>query len=94
MSSLVLSPKEVAYAFHLPLTALVSPARLRAHQFRNGEPYWAITVTDLIDDGKVDWSSDPAQRDEIGGGRGGSLEVWGLTGWYLSLWSKVINVYR
>ncbi|KAI0060981.1 hypothetical protein BV25DRAFT_1992516 [Artomyces pyxidatus] len=95
LSSLVLSPKEVAYAFHLPFTAMVAPRRLREHQFRGGQPYWAISVADLIrSDGKVEWETDPLQRDEIGAGRGGSLEVWGLTGWYLSLCLRALAIYQ
>ena len=31
--------------------------------------------------------------DEIGAGRGG-LEVWGLTGWYLSLLMRALEIYR
>lgn len=31
--------------------------------------------------------------DEIGGGKAGRLEVWGLTGWYLNLLMKALNIY-
>lgn len=30
-------------------------------------------------------------EDELDGGR---IEVWGLTGWYLSLLMKILRVYR
>ncbi|KAI0041052.1 hypothetical protein FA95DRAFT_1453000, partial [Auriscalpium vulgare] len=93
LPSLKLSPREVAYAFHLPFSALTSPARLRAHQFRGQQPYWAITVSDLVgDENTVEWVNDPQQRDEIGGGQDGRLEVWGLTGWYLSLFMKAMHI--
>ncbi|THH13444.1 hypothetical protein EW146_g6772 [Bondarzewia mesenterica] len=94
MSSLSISHPEVANAFHLPFSEMISPARLRTHLFRGDEPCWAITVSDIVDQEGVGWASDPAQRDEIGGDRGERLEVWGLTGWYLSLLMKVFEVYR
>ncbi|KAA1468808.1 hypothetical protein DENSPDRAFT_834252 [Dentipellis sp. KUC8613] len=94
MSSLKISQPEVAHAFHLPFSSMISPARLRTHLFRGGAPYWAITVSDLVSEKNVEWESDPNSRDEVGGGRGGRLEVWGLTGWYLSLFMKVLGIYR
>lgn len=33
-------------------------------------------------------------QDEVGSGKEGRLEVWGLTGWYLSLLMRTLNVYR
>jgi hypothetical protein len=49
---------------------------------------------DAIDsrDGQA-WKSDPLGRDEVGGGREGRLEVWGLTGWYLNVLLKALHVY-
>ncbi|KAF8889374.1 NUDIX hydrolase domain-like protein, partial [Infundibulicybe gibba] len=83
-----LSPNEVDSVFHLPLAALVAPSRLHSHMFRGQRPYWAIDVTDFarpvnvrLKEGVVNIT----ERDEVGGGRDGRLEVWGLTGWYLSL---------
>lgn len=32
--------------------------------------------------------------DEIGSGKSGRLEVWGLTGWYLSLLMRTLRVYE
>lgn len=97
----MLSPPEVAHAFHLPLSELLSPPRLHSHLFRGSRPYFAIDVSDLAVSpnaahvaNDIDWASDPQQRDEIGGGREGRLEVWGLTGWYLSAFLRVLRVYR
>ncbi|OBZ74260.1 putative Nudix hydrolase NudL [Grifola frondosa] len=85
MSSLILSPKEVAHAFHLPLSALLSPPRLHSYLFRGARPYYAINVDDLVacpdtvhsNSEEVLWIDDPEQRDEVGGGRNGRLEVGG-----------------
>ena len=86
MSDLRLSQKEVAHAFHLPLSELVSAPRLHQYLFRGHSPYYAIDISDIItahtngqavsSDGQAPWASDPASRDEIGGGREGRLEVW------------------
>ncbi len=32
--------------------------------------------------------------DEVGPGVNGRIEVWGLTGWYLSLLMKMMQIYR
>lgn len=104
LATLALSPREVAHAFHLPLSALLSPTRMHSYLFRGARPYYAISVADLVggphavhsDDGDpvVQWTNDPAQRDEIGGGREGRLEVWGLTGWYLCSLMRILGVYE
>lgn len=103
MSDLSLSQKEVAHAFHLPLSELVSAPRLHQYLFRGRIPYVAIDVTDIIvnhaggqvvsSDGQAPWTSDPTGRDEIGDGKEGRLEVWGLTGWYLNVLMKILGVY-
>ncbi|GJE91159.1 CoA pyrophosphatase [Phanerochaete sordida] len=103
MADLRLSQREVAHAFHLPLSDLVSAPRLHQSLFRGLSPYYAIDVSDIItahgsgqvvsSDGQVPWESDPAGRDEIGGGREGRLEVWGLTGWYLNVLMRILGVY-
>ncbi|KAI0077711.1 hypothetical protein K474DRAFT_1595422 [Panus rudis PR-1116 ss-1] len=90
LTDLRLSPKEVAHAFHLPLDAVVSPLRLHHYLFRGQRPYFAIDVSDIV---SRRWASDPQQRDEIGGGREGRLEAWGLTGWYLTAFLRRIGVY-
>ena len=104
LSNLVLSQKEVAHAFHLPLSDVRSATRLHEYLFRGGVPYFAIDVSDIINrhvegevvssNGPVAWASDPEQRDEIGGGREGRLEVWGLTGWYLNVFLKTLGLYE
>lgn len=91
LTSLTISQPEVATIFHLPLTAFISSARLKPHHFRGGRPYWAIDVSDLVPPGGPWESSDTRGQSEINGGR---LEVWGLTGWYLSLLMKVLKVYQ
>ncbi|TDL23681.1 hypothetical protein BD410DRAFT_692735, partial [Rickenella mellea] len=88
LSSLIPSAPEVAQVFHLPLEELVSPTRLRNHEFRGGTPYWAVNVSDLVG---VTWTEEVA--DEIGGGRDGRLEVWGLTGWYVGLLMEALGLY-
>ncbi|KAI0334512.1 hypothetical protein GY45DRAFT_1343261 [Cubamyces sp. BRFM 1775] len=101
LSSLTLSPREVAHAFHLPLEAALSPTRLHSYLFRGQRPYYAVSVADIVrgtnavhsDGGEVQWINDPEQRDEIGGGREGRLEVWGLTGWYLYSLMRILGVY-
>ncbi|KAI0666756.1 NUDIX hydrolase domain-like protein [Trametes maxima] len=101
LSSLTLSPREVAHAFHLPLSAALSPPRLHSYLFRGARPYYAISVADIArgpnavhsDETDVRWADDPEQRDEIGGGREGRLEVWGLTGWYLCSLMRILGVY-
>lgn len=87
--TLTLNPQEVAHAFHLSFEELVSPSRLRSHDFRRHEtePYWAVNVSDRVTSEtvaqgtsvgeEIQYASDPQHRDEIGGGVGGRLEVWG-----------------
>jgi hypothetical protein len=92
LSLLAISKPEVAHVFHLPLSALTVSSRLKPQFFRDDRPYWAIAVSDLIADPSVQWESDTGKNET--GGIGESLEVWGLTGWYLSLLMKVLGVYR
>jgi hypothetical protein len=42
---------------------------------------------------KQKWSTDSQGRDEVGGGRDGRLEVWGLTGWYLNVFLRALRIY-
>jgi hypothetical protein len=60
--------------------------------FRSVNPYWAIDVSDIAEG--FDWMSDTSGKPELGGGREGSLEVWGLTGWYMSLLMRILRVYQ
>ncbi|KAJ6496778.1 hypothetical protein DFH09DRAFT_1204992 [Mycena vulgaris] len=90
------SKEEVAAIFHLPLTELANPSRLRQYLFRHQRPYWAVEVSDLVptDEDGLSFTSgsiETSQEDEVGGGREGRLEVWGLTGWYLSLLSSSLS---
>ncbi|KAJ7460630.1 hypothetical protein FB451DRAFT_497205 [Mycena latifolia] len=94
------SKDEVAAIFHLPLAELANPSRLRQYLFRDQRPYWAVEVSDLVpagQDGEFTSGSIETllvQEDEVGGGREGRLEVWGLTGWYLSLLSSSLSSIR
>jgi len=89
LASLMISQPEVATIFHLPLTALTSRSRLKPHEFRGGRPYWAIDVSDLVLPGGPWESSDVHAQSRFGGKR---LHVFGLTGWYLSVFMKVLKV--
>ncbi|KAM5530148.1 hypothetical protein V8D89_016183 [Ganoderma adspersum] len=104
LSSLTLSPQEVTHAFHLPFSAVLSPLRLRPSLFRGQQPYYAISVTDLVSD--LDsvhperalnqlsaWSNNAEQEFQTGNDQGGRLEVWGLTGWYLCTFLRILGVY-
>ncbi|KAF8075060.1 NUDIX hydrolase domain-like protein [Lyophyllum atratum] len=97
------SQQEVAMAFHLPLAILADPSRWRPSLFRESRPYTVLDVTDIVEMaggrklGITALSSEGRAgdgRDEVGAGRGGRIEVWGLTGWYLSLLMKILRVYQ
>lgn len=92
LSSLTISQDEVATVFHLPLSAFTSPARVRPDMFRDASPYWAVDVSDLVEG--FDGVNDPLGHPVVGGGKEGRLEVWGLTGWYMSLFMKILKVYN
>ncbi|KAI0031270.1 NUDIX hydrolase domain-like protein, partial [Vararia minispora EC-137] len=77
--SLALSTQEVAHVFHLPLCATCDYSRLRNDNFRGRSVYWAIDVTDLVPG--VSGTPDVGHR---------QLEIWGLTGWYLSLFLRTL----
>lgn len=89
------SKDEVGTAFHLPLSMLVAPARLKPTLFRGTRPYWSIDVTDIVSR-YCDLDLDPnsGSVDEVGSGVGGKVEVWGLTGWYLSLMLRKLRIYQ
>ncbi|KAF7294491.1 putative Nudix hydrolase NudL [Mycena kentingensis (nom. inval.)] len=91
LSNLSSSPDEVAFVFHLPLAELVNPDRLRPYLFRNHRPYSAIDVSDLLpkNSGVSSVSIEKSQMNKVGQSRNGrTAEVWGLTGWYMSLLSS------
>jgi hypothetical protein len=86
---------EVDTAFHLPLAALVEPSRRRLDAFRGGQPCWAIAVADLLRSSKMEraiTTSDHAVNNN--GEKEEGLEVWGLTGWYLSLLMRLLKMYE
>jgi hypothetical protein len=93
-----LSPSEVAAVIHLPLSALVSPTRIRNSLYRRQEPYKVVDVTDMVQ--STIRSSIRAETvtnrtaEEIKDQIDERIEVWGLTGWYLSLLLKILQVYR
>jgi hypothetical protein len=101
-----MSISEVAVVFHVPLTDLTAPGRLRPYLFRGERPYWAVDVTDLVrsaeelsgTSGSISVSTElvhgEAQLDEVGSGKEGRVEIWGLTGWYLSLLLRRLQVYQ
>lgn len=100
-----MSVSEVAVVFHVPLTDLTAPGRLRSYLFRGERPYWAVDVTDLVRSaellsgvsGSASTSTEllyeEPQLDEVGSGKEGRVEIWGLTGWYLSLLLRRLQVY-
>lgn len=93
-----LSPSEVATVIHLPLSTLISPTRVRNSQFRGQQSYWVVDVTDMVQSTitaeTVTTRTTEDMKDELGPGVDGRIEVWGLTGWYLSLLMKILQVYR
>lgn len=90
------SKDEVETTFHLPLSTFASAARLKHTLFRDDQPYWSIDVTDIVSthlqtapeatSGSVD--------EVVDGGFGDKIEVWGLTGWYLSLILKKLKIHQ
>ncbi|KAF8582715.1 hypothetical protein K439DRAFT_1303008, partial [Ramaria rubella] len=90
LASLTLSKTEVAEVFHLPFSDMLDPTRLRPHLFREMQPYWTIDVSDKVN---VDQSQTKETAGEIGDRRENRLEVWGLTGWYLSLLMRALEVW-
>ncbi|KAG2011691.1 NUDIX hydrolase [Coprinopsis cinerea AmutBmut pab1-1] len=90
------SPDEVATAFHVPLSTFLAPSRLRSSLFRGERPYWVLDVTDIVSQ-HVDVEPPRPGRDgedEVGAGVEGKIEVWGLTGWYISLLMRKLGVYQ
>lgn len=96
------SQHEVAVAFHLPLAAMVDVSKTRSCLFRGHRPYTIIDVTNIVSTaggrrlGITTMSSEKSDKGfgEIGAKRKGHIEIWGLTGWYLSLLMKTLQLYR
>jgi nudix motif 8 len=88
MESLELSNLEVATAFHLPLSATATPARLQMLYFGE-QPYYAIEVSDLIEGNpQTELSRTRGYRQKE------RVEVWGITGWYLFLLLRALKIYE
>ena len=86
------SSLEVATVFHLSLAELVSPSRQRWSLYREERPYYAFDVTDLVRDTDVVLPTIKSDVDEMGPRMDGRLEVWGLTGWYLTMLMRILGL--
>lgn len=89
IDSLVVSQPEVAAVFHLPLSAFACQTRLKSGLFRASRPYWTVDVSDLVCRRRMRGNANRELVDET---VNESLEVWGLTGWYLSLVMKALGI--
>ena len=101
MSGLNLNTAEVAQVFYLTFEELADERRLRHHQFRGRPAYYTINVSDKVD--PVYWTTplylpgelphkqtgEYAVADE----RQAKLEIWGLTGWYLNLFMRIVKLW-
>lgn len=101
-----ISKSEVDAVFHLPLSAITSPARLRSGRYRGNRLYWPINVSDLVDPANV--KARIAERggvlpnyqcggddSEVGaGGFKNTIELWGLSGWYMTMLMRILQIYR
>ncbi|KIM44534.1 hypothetical protein M413DRAFT_442502 [Hebeloma cylindrosporum] len=88
------SPAEVATTIHLPLKFFAFPTRIRTSTFRGQQPYLVVDVTDLVQSALTDDATVTTNTSEEGETTSCRIEVWGLTGWYLSTLMKVLQVYR
>jgi len=102
LSSLTASASEVSQIFHLPLSYLIDPRRLRIHKLPRRPPYYALNVTDRVNVGKDvvplhvpgSFEGGGDEREELGDHPDAPrIEVWGLTGWYLNQFMRRLNVY-
>jgi hypothetical protein len=105
LHAIKVSHSEVAAALHLPLTALTAPSRMKSYLFRGRRPYTAIDVTDLVRLGEGQQAGLTAisneervengeEGDAVSDAQEARMEVWGLTGWYLSLLMRILQVYQ
>jgi nudix motif 8 len=92
----------VSQIFHLPLSYLIDPRRLRIHKLPHRPPYYALNVTDRVNVGEnvvplhVPGSFGGGEEREVLGDPDAvvpRIEVWGLTGWYLNQFMRRLNVY-
>ena len=98
------SHDEVALAFHLPLSTIADSSRLTKSLFRGDRPYTVIDVTDVIracgtSGAAIPITSKSSEEDTTNilyntrTGQSGSIEVWGLTGWYVSLLMRILGIH-
>jgi len=91
------SEAEVDTVFHVTLEELTSPGRLRPSLFRADAPYWAVGVDDIVHSSvafKAEPKDAPSEADsEIGPGKFGKTEIWGLSGWYLTLLMRDLGIW-
>lgn len=90
IDTLVVNKAEVAQMFHITLEELLDEKRLYQHRFRNGIPYWTVNVSDKVS--QEYWTSPrllPGETED----RGPRLEIWGITGWYLSLFLRRMRLW-
>ena len=90
------SPNEVALAFHLPLSTIADPTKLRTDLFRDGRPYTTVDVTDIlsVSKGRQIWIAGRPAEDVGAVKNDGKVEVWGLSGLYLALLMRTLGVYH
>jgi len=99
LSSLTPSPVEVFHVFHLPLSYLVDPSRLRRDVLPHRPPYWAINVTDTLQEAYTSHPAPQSNGEGMDARRQSDhtsepgLEVWGLTAAYLNIFMKWLDVY-
>ena len=101
MATLKINTAEVAQAFYLTFEELADERRLRHHQFRGKPAYWTTNVSDKVD--PVYWTSplylpgeqphEQAGEFAVADKRQAKLEIWGLTGWYLNLFMRVVKLW-
>lgn len=88
---LVLYEREVAKAFHLTLEELLDEKRLKEHQFRGRPTYWTVNVSDKVSEEY--WTTPellPGEEESRGEAQ---LIIWGLTGFYLNLFMKLVKLW-
>jgi hypothetical protein len=81
------SEEEVDTIFHLPFSALTSTSRVRTSSFREEleRPYWTVDVTDFVYERRQGTSATEVAREQ--------MKVWGLTGWYLTMFMRTFAIH-
>lgn len=85
--------------YAITVTDLLSSSDSDPSLSSTGSPLAESSPTVIHSSGELkddaNWaSSDPQGRDEVGGGKEGRLEVWGLTGWYVNLLMRTLGVWE